>query len=232
MRILTSFEELPATPMAFAIGTFDGLHLGHQAIFSKLRTYGVPTCFLTFTEHPLKTLRPNEAPTEITPLPLKLLLLKTDFCLLLEFTKELASSSYGEFLDRLPASHLVLGKGSFFGRRREGTEPNVCAWAKGKGVCVEYIDKLPGISSTEIRNAIQAGDLSKAEKLLGRPHLLFAPSQRFEAMNLALPPDGVYPLCKNTAVIKNRIIELASPLLSPVVKPTIFSFNPNEEFHV
>ncbi len=231
MQIITSFEALPPTPMAFAIGTFDGLHLGHQTILSRLQSYGVPTCALTFLEHPLKTLCPAKAPPAIMPLPLKLLLLKTDFCLLLEFTKELASLTYTEFLKRLPASHIVLGKGSFFGRGREGIEPNVCAWGKENGVCIEYIDKIPGVSSTEIRDAIQAGDLSLAEKLLGRPHLLFAPSQCFSAEDLVLPPDGSYPLFHNTAIIKNRTIELAIPV-SPTTQPLIFSFNPNEEFHV
>jgi riboflavin kinase/FMN adenylyltransferase len=228
MKIVRSFEELPKTPMAFTIGTFDGLHRGHQAILAKLHSYGIPSCALTFSEHPLKLLRPSEAPAAIMPLPLKQLLLKTDVCLLLEFTRELASLTYTEFLERLPLSHLVLGKDSFFGRRREGTESNVRAWAKEKGVCVDYIDKIPGVSSTEIRHAIQAGELAHAEKLLGRPHLLFAPSSRFPAEDLALPPDGTYLLDKNTAVIKNGTIELTLP----ATYPFIFSFNPNEEFHV
>jgi len=227
-QVIHSFDELPDHPMAFTLGTFDGVHLGHQAIFSKLRSFGVPTCAITFKHHPLRLLRPNQAPLEITPLPLKLLLLKTDFCLLLDFTPELASLTYEEFLNRLPISHLVLGKGSFLGREKKGTEPVLRAWGAAKGVHVDYIEKLPGISSTEIRHAIQRADFAAAETMLGRPHLLLAPSQTFSAEGLALPPDGSYPLYQNTALIKERTIHLAKP----VAKPTILSFNPNKEFHV
>jgi riboflavin kinase/FMN adenylyltransferase len=223
MQIVTSLEALPKVPMALTIGAFDGLHLGHQAILAQLRSYGVPTCVLTFAEHPLKTLQPERAPQVITPVEVKCSLLKTDYCLLLEFTKEFASMSYSELLERIPVSHLVFGKGAVFGRGREGTEANVRAWTERSGVHVEYIDKIPGFSSTAIRSAIQAGHLEQAEKLLGRPHLLFAPSQRFSAENLVLPPDGIYPLLNNELTIKNRTISLSTP----VDKPTVFSFKGN-----
>ncbi len=214
--------------MAFAIGTFDGVHLGHQAVLSKLRSYGVPTCVLTFPAHPLKVLRPTEVPAAILPLSVKLLLLKTDYCLLLEFTDQLASMTYQDLLDRLPLSHLVLGKNDAFGKSRQGTEPAVRTWAEKNRICVDTLDKLPDISSTAIRKAIQTGDLATAEKLLGRPHLLLAPSNRFFAHDLILPPNGTYPLKNNTAFIKDQLVELANP----ITKPTLFSFNPNEEPHV
>jgi riboflavin kinase/FMN adenylyltransferase len=212
--------------MAFTIGNFDGVHLGHQAILATLRKTCAPTCVLTFVEHPFKLLRPKEVPSVITPFPIKRLFFQTDFCLLLPFTSALASMTYNELLDRLPISHLVLGKHSLFGQHREGTESNVRAWGKQHSVHIDYIDKHPGVSSTEIRNAIQRGNLPQAEQLLGRPHLLYAPSQRFSASHLTLPPDGTYVLSQGVATIQNQMIELSIS----IEHPTILSFN--KEFYV
>jgi len=230
MNVCTDFEELPRERMAFTIGNFDGVHLGHQALLAKLRSYGVPTCVLTFVEHPFTLLKPTEVPPIITPFPIKQSLFNTDFCLLLPFTPELASMTYDQLLNRLAISHLVLGKDSRFGRRREGTEAAVRAWGADRDVHIEYIDKVPGVSSTEIRAAIERGDLACAAKLLGRPHMLYVPSQRFLAPNVALPPDGTYALVGGALVggalagANVRIVGQSVEVDVPIEQPSILSF--------
>ena len=214
MKLYSSLDELPQIPMAFTIGNFDGVHLGHQTVLNQLRKTGAPTCVLTFIEHPFQLLRPKNVPTIITPFSVKRLFLQTDFCLLLPFTSTFASMTYSELLKRLPISHLVLGKGSLFGRNREGTELNVRAWGQKHNVQIQYVDKYPGVSSTEIRNAIQKGYLSQAEQLLGRPHLLYAPSTRFSASDLTLPPDGSYVLSNGVYQNNMKNLELDTNALA------------------
>jgi riboflavin kinase/FMN adenylyltransferase len=158
---------------ALTIGMFDGVHLGHQALIRKLRATGLPTTLVTFEPHPLAILRPP-APRQITPPALKAKLLTRfgiDQIITLPFTQKLAATSFDQFLDSLSFSHLILGKGDAFGYRREGTEPAVRAWAKPKNIQVEYIPKLiienEPVSSTRIRQALEEGDVDKAERLLG-----------------------------------------------------------------
>jgi len=157
---------------AFSIGTFDGVHRGHQVLIQKLRSFGVPTAVVTFPEHPLQVLRPP-APLPIIPLSTKLSLLKSfgiDHTIVLPFA-DIVAIPFDQFLDSLPISHLVLGSGSAFGHKKLGTEANVRTWAANKNVHVEYIPKLENISSSQIRAAIAAGNLELAQQLLGYPYV-------------------------------------------------------------
>jgi riboflavin kinase/FMN adenylyltransferase len=168
MQIYTSLKALPETKVALTIGSFDGVHRGHQALLNKLKFYGVPTAVLTFPSHPLQTLRPP-APTPITTLEARLQLLgkeRIDYCILIPF-QDIVNIPFDHFLADLPLSHLLLGEGSAFGKNREGTQSNVEAWGKQTNVHVEYIKKVETISSSQIRAAIASGDLKLAETLLG-----------------------------------------------------------------
>ena len=168
MHIYTSLEQLPKTKMALIIGTFDGVHRGHQALLKKLKSYGVPTGVLTFSTHPLQTLRPP-APVPITSLPVKLQLLEKcgiDCAIVLPFP-EIMNIPYDQFLNLLPISHLLLGEGDAFGKNREGTRANIEAWGGKHHVHIEYMKKLDNISSSRIREAIKSGNFQLAETLLG-----------------------------------------------------------------
>lgn len=228
-------------PHAFTIGTFDGVHLGHQALFQKLKATGKPTAVLTFAAHPLKTLRPGQEPLIITPLPLKLTLLKEQglhLTITIAFSPKFANTSYQQLLKNLPLSHLILGAGSTFGHNREGNEENVVAWGKEHNIPVSYLPKTIPVSSQKIREAIAVGDLFLAEKLLGRPHLLYVPANttRFSVAGLAMPPDGNYLFSPRTDGKKRR----NDPTLVGTIRggwahfptafsePTILSFNPRE----
>lgn len=168
MQIYTSLGVIPKAKVALTIGSFDGVHRGHKALITKLKSYGVPTAVLTFPIHPLHTLRPPP-PTPITTLKTKLRLLEQegiDICIVIPFP-EIVNTPFDQFLSALPLSHLLLGEGSAFGKNRQGTQKNVEAWGKQNNVHVEYMKKIEKISSSQVRAAIAAGDLTLAETLLG-----------------------------------------------------------------
>jgi riboflavin kinase/FMN adenylyltransferase len=168
MKVYEKISELGAQKRSFAIGVFDGVHRGHQQIFQVLKQLSNEPSILTFKEHPLTALRPP-APLTLTPLPLKLRLLEQfgiKHVVVIDF-KEVQDLSYTEFLQALPLSHLVRGKGSHLGKNREGNEENVKKWGKEKNVEMIFIDLLESISSSMIRSAILSKDFAKAELLLG-----------------------------------------------------------------
>lgn len=153
---------------AFAIGTFDGVHRGHQLLLRKLKSFGVPTAVLTFPTHPLEYFRPP-APPLITTLDQKTSLLKSfgvDHVLVLDFAS-IVHLTYDELLTQLPISHLIRGKGSTFGKGRGGTEETVTPWCTARDIHVEYIPLLSDVSSSAIRAAIASKSYPLAEALLG-----------------------------------------------------------------
>jgi riboflavin kinase/FMN adenylyltransferase len=168
MHIYNSLSELPRDKLAITIGTFDGVHTGHQKLLNKLKSFDTETAIITFLEHPLKTLRPP-GPIQITSTKMKLELLEKqgiNHLVLIPF-QEVMNLTYDQFLDKLPVSHLILGVGSIFGKNREGTQARVETWAKNHNVHVEYMEKIDNVSSSRIREVIALGDFSLAETLLG-----------------------------------------------------------------
>lgn len=168
-------KDLGAT--CLSIGTFDGVHLGHQAIFRRMKELSSHTTLLTFLNHPREVLQPHLPPPKLlTPLTVKLSLIEKmgiDCVILLPFTKELADTEYDELLDSFSLSHLVFGKGALFGKERKGSEENVKNYAKEKGIYVEYLEKKQDetgpISSSRIRKLIEGNEIEQASSLLGRP---------------------------------------------------------------
>ncbi len=241
------------SPHAFTIGTFDGVHRGHQALIQELKATGKPTAVLTFAAHPLKTLTPGLEPLLITPLPLKLTLLKEQgisLAIAMPFSSKLAKTSFQQLLTNLPLSHLILGAGSTFGHKREGTEENVRAWGKEHNIPTEYMAKTIPASSQKIREAITSGNLALAENLLGRPHLLYVPAYTaaISVAGLAMPPDGNYsfsPRTEPTKVVNHTFAREVLPrfrsskcigtiqsgwihLSTSFPEPTILAFNLRE----
>ena len=176
------FSPKKAWGGVFALGNFDGVHLGHQAILQKARheaqKQGRLAGCLVFEPHPQKFFRPRTPPFRLTSLHDKALVFrasKLDFLGVMRFTKALATLSAEDFVKtvlskRLGAGHLVVGKDYRFGRGREGTAQTLCEIARplGMGVSVVPLVQSKTLSSSQIREHLHAGAFEKAAKLLGR----------------------------------------------------------------
>jgi riboflavin kinase/FMN adenylyltransferase len=176
--IVNSFEEIPPLdgPIALSIGMFDGVHLGHQHLLTELKKRG-KAAVVTFSSHPADTLKPGTAPHLICTLEKKLTLLQkqgADLIISLPFTPSLASLSYDTFLkqvrQRLPFSTLILGQGSSFGHKKEGTEEKILHLATEMNFEALYLPKFicegEVVSSKKIRALIEQGNFEKAFHLL------------------------------------------------------------------
>lgn len=225
MKICHSLYDLP-TPVALTIGNFDGMHQGHLTLLNRLKSFGKKTAVVTFSNHPQNILNPTHPFKIITPLPVKLYLLEKeniDFTVVLPFTKELSEMQFDQFLAQVPLTHLILGSDAAFGKNKQGNPKAVITWGEKHHIHVEYIEKIPLVSSTAIRKSIQQGDFTEAQKLLGHPCYLYIPPHtvKFTQTDLALPPDGIYTLSNQMKVkIINQTIEIPTPFSSP----TILSF--------
>ena len=166
------------------IGNFDGVHLGHQAVFKALRVraleYGLPSLVITFEPQPLEYFRPQQAPARLTRVREKLHLIRAahiDRVLLLRFDQDLAMMPAQNFIreilvDALGIRHLYVGDDFRFGRQRMGDFGLLNAEGGRHGFAVESLptvsDTCGRISSTRIREALASGDLQTARCCLGR----------------------------------------------------------------
>jgi riboflavin kinase/FMN adenylyltransferase len=216
MIVAHSLEKIPSPsrPIGLTIGTFDGVHLGHQALFRHLRNRigsAGTLAALTFSNHPSE-LWNHQAPTPfLCTVEHRLKLFEkigVDLVILLTFDAAFSKKPFNSFLQELktylPFTFLILGEGASFGKGRQGTPETVKALAPRLGFAVEYLPKtLEGsqpVSSGRIRQSIQRGDLAATTALLGRPYSIFATfskqDEAYEAKlpTLCLPPNGCYPV--------------------------------------
>jgi riboflavin kinase/FMN adenylyltransferase len=171
MIIYDSLDHIPPekAPVALTIGTFDGVHLGHQHLFQELKKQGLPAV-LTFSNHPSEILHPSTIPTPILTLTEKLELFETfgiAQLILIPFTEELSQTPYDQFLKKLQFSTLVGGQDMRIGARGEGTQKTLSAL----GFKTVFLPKftLDGtvISSRLIRECIKTHQFDQAQKYLG-----------------------------------------------------------------
>lgn len=174
------------TPIALTIGNFDGVHLGHQAMLSRLKDaahrLGLPACVMTFEPHPREFFAPDQAPTRLTSLREKLQLLaqsEVDCVHVCRFNYDFARISAEEFITRilhqeLSVRWLLVGDDFRFGARRAGDLTMLQTFAAENGFAVEVMPSViiedQRVSSTAIRQALASGDLNSARKLLGRAY--------------------------------------------------------------
>jgi riboflavin kinase/FMN adenylyltransferase len=186
MRILRSVPAAHAAPVALTIGNFDGVHRGHQAMLGRLvaaaRDRGLPPCAMTFEPHPREFFAPDRAPARLTSLREKLELLAAhgmDRAYVCRFDYRLAQQAPEEFVERtlvrgLGVQHLLIGDDFRFGARRAGDFALLKQLSSRFGYTVESMASvtLDGerVSSTAVREALAAGLLEHAAKLLGRPY--------------------------------------------------------------
>lgn len=240
---------------AFLLGTFDGVHLGHQALIARARSLVGPkgeVQLLTFNNHPATYLRPENAPKVLCSLEHKIELLKeagADEVITVDFSAPFANQSVEEFVrdwkERLDFSYFVVGHDARLGRDRTGTPGKIRELGnlyhfgaeEVAGVLME--EKL--ISSTRCRQAVSQGDFTLLQKLLGRPYSIKGPvvagngegrklgaaTANLEIEGFALPPFGVYA---STAKLESGGTFPAIANLG--VAPTFGGNNPRLEVHL
>jgi riboflavin kinase / FMN adenylyltransferase len=165
-----------------AIGNFDGVHRGHQALLAQTqetaRRLGRPWGVVTFEPHPRNFFRPEQPVFRLTPLALKLRLLKglgADFVSVIDFDSGLAELSPEEFVEqelskKLGVSHMVAGFDFHFGKGRKGNVDTL----RDMGLAVTRIAEVTeegagdlALSSSNIRDALRQGQIPRASQALG-----------------------------------------------------------------
>ena len=219
-------EELagltPKKGMLLTIGVFDGVHLGHKQLLSKLveqaKHENLISGVVTFKQHPQCLLAPQPGFPFLTNLPQKIKLIKdegVDVIITLSFTLELAQIGAGQFVKLLQQylnmRGMVLGPDFTLGRNREGNADVLCKLGQSMNFKLIIIPQIAVngevVSSTAIRNELAKGDMEKVNRMLGR---FFSLEGRvisgigrgaeigFPTANLdieperALPADGIY----------------------------------------
>lgn len=200
------------------VGTFDGVHLGHQALLTaaaeRAELEEIPSVVVTFDRHPAATLAPDRCPQPIAPLQENLAMIAAQgisATVILHFDNELAQTSAESFLksilvDKIHASEAFVGHDFAFGHGREGT-PQWLNERLPTTVFPPFEIRGTRVSSRAIRGLIAEGAMESATELLGRPFRIdgvvihgqkLGRTIGFPTLNLArstttiLPPDGVY----------------------------------------
>jgi riboflavin kinase/FMN adenylyltransferase len=221
LRSISELAELPG-PLFLAIGVFDGVHLGHQAVISTSARHakdagGTPVV-VTFDPHPAKVLRPDDAPHLLTATQHKIALIRdlgVGHLLVLQFDRAFAGTSPEEFVRQLvtnskPLQEICVGHEWSFGKGRAGNLgllKQLGAAHSFNVIGVEAV-KVNGevVSSTAIRKAVAEGNLVKATQMLGREYTILGtvipgeklgrklgfPTANLSAHSEQFPPNGVY----------------------------------------
>jgi riboflavin kinase/FMN adenylyltransferase len=218
MRVLRGFHHPDLAPACAAtIGTFDGVHRGHQAMLALLineaRHRGLPPCVLTFEPYPrdyfaARSGRPAEAPTRIATLRDKLAELERcgiEQTVLLRFDERIATLTPQAFIDQvllrgLGVRYVLVGDDFRFGARRAGDYALLDAAGDALGFDVARMQSYEvhgqRVSSSAVRAALADGDMGRAAALLGRPYSISGHVQHgaklgrklgFPTLNLRLP---------------------------------------------
>jgi len=222
MKVLHDDDATSNEPSVVAIGVFDGLHLGHQAVLAQLvelaRQFDATPTVVTFDPSPASVLAPDRAPRQLATIDQRLEgldALGVRQVRVLTFSQELASESARDFIERvlvqdLHARCVLVGEDFHFGHNREGTLSllrEVGAVSGFDVVAAPTHGEGARWSSSAVRRALESGDLAEARRVLGRPFVLHGVVEhgdnRGEALGFptanvrvakeqALPAEGVY----------------------------------------
>jgi riboflavin kinase/FMN adenylyltransferase len=183
-------DRLPDTvAVAATIGVFDGVHLGHQAVFARVRDVaarlGVASAVVTFDTHPAHVVRPENAPLLLTTLEQKLELIADqglDYTYVVAFDEERAGTRPEQFVEQvfveaLHARAIVVGEDFHFGKGRAGNVDGLREIGEAWDFEVHALDLIrhrddarEPVSSTKIRRALAGGNVASAAEMLGRPY--------------------------------------------------------------
>ncbi|MBU2538825.1 MAG: bifunctional riboflavin kinase/FAD synthetase [Proteobacteria bacterium] len=231
MEIYTKLSDIPAPfpRAAVTIGNFDGVHLGHQILFSEVvskayRNKGASVA-VTFEPHPLKVVRPDIGLKLISTAEQKkelIALANIDALIILPFTREFANTPAEDFVDKvlcktIGVQDLVVGYDYAFGKSRQGDIPFLKEQGEAKGFTVSvvepyYVDGMLA-SSTRIRELVGLGKMVDVKKLLGRYYQIRGevklgkqrggPLLGFPTANLAIADED---LCPRLGVYVTQVI--------------------------
>ncbi len=183
-------DSLPDTmSVASTMGVFDGVHLGHQAVFRQVREVAdrldIASAVVTFDNHPAYVVRPESAPRLLTTLDQKLELIAAegiDFTYVIHFDEERAATHpevFVEqvFIDALHVRAIVVGEDFHFGKGRSGNVEGLREIGAEWDFEVHALELIrheesarEPVSSTKIRRALAGGDVERAASMLGRPY--------------------------------------------------------------
>ena len=240
------------TPLALTIGNFDGVHLGHQAMLSRLKhaanKLGIAACVMTFEPHPREFFAPDQAPTRLTSFREKLEQLAksdVDYVRVYRFNYDFAKINPEEFVSRLLQKELsvrwlLVGDDFRFGARRAGDFAMLNALSQQYGYEVEempsFLIEGQRVSSSHIRQALNEGNLQTAGLFLGRPysvsgHVIHGdklgkklgfPTANIQIKHNRPPLSGIFAVNVYGAV-KSEPSQALPGVASLGVRPTIYS---------
>ena len=216
MKTLHSFTQLIdcQQPIHWAAGFFDGVHEGHKRVILSADTPGALRGVLTFSPHPLALLKPEAAPSLLTPYceqkEALLQALGVDILLELPFTRELAAMPPQEFISTLcsvcKVAGISVGNNWHFGKGGEGNAAFLQAEAAHRGfrACVSDMLLQEGeiVCSSRIRTLLKEGNIERVNRMLGRSFSVFGRVEHgqklarklgFPTANIALPASAALP---------------------------------------
>ncbi len=233
MELIHGLEKIqPFSEKTFlTIGTFDGVHIGHQEVIKKVvssaKREGGTSVIITFDPHPRSLFGKYNDALTLTSTPHKLNLidrLNVDICVLIEFDKDFAEMPADTFIKdvlykKLNLKKIILGARTRFGKNRQGTAGLMQEMGEEFGFDVEVVNDVKinniVVSSTVIRKYVHSGELEFASAFLGRQFSIWGtvikgqtvgrhlgyPTANLDPHNEVIPPSGVYAV---EVILDNR----------------------------
>ncbi len=188
--IIVDETTRPLPPAAATIGFFDGVHCGHRSLIGRVideaRADGLASMVITFARHPRQVIDTHYVPRLLSTPEMKIERLAEtgiDRCTVLDFDRRMAALTAREFMihilsSRLNVRKLIIGYDNRFGHDRSESIDDYCAYGRTLGIeviksCGITVDGIR-VSSSVIRNAIERGDLTEANRCLGYAYTLSA----------------------------------------------------------
>ncbi|WP_039877102.1 bifunctional riboflavin kinase/FAD synthetase [Hoylesella pleuritidis] len=188
--IIVDETTRPLPPAAATIGFFDGVHCGHRYLIGRVideaRADGLASMVITFARHPRQVIDTHYVPRLLSTPEMKIERLAEtgiDRCTVLDFDRRMAALTAREFMihilsSRLNVRKLIIGYDNRFGHDRSESIDDYCAYGRTLGIevvksCGITVDGIR-VSSSVIRNAIERGDLTEANRCLGYAYTLSA----------------------------------------------------------
>jgi len=256
MKVINGLDNVTRDPSALVtVGSFDGLHLGHQRIIQQMRKMDGTVTVVTFDPHPQMVIRPNQIPPPLlTGFAERLVLfekISVERLIIVKFDKKFAILSPENFINKLllgtvGIAHLFVGPRHGFGHGRKGNVKLLREYGKKHDFEVHIVDTVSRfgerISSSRIRKLLFTGDALTAWRCLGRPYymdvkvvvgdgrgrILGFPTANLVSIEPAklVPPPGVYATVTEVDNVRLPSVSHIGP------RPTFKDAEPSIETHI